>query len=235
MDWIIQFAAKFVKPTSFLGQRIMCGVRQAMTVFGAWLVAKKIADGTAVASLTDDVVSLTGIILPILANYLSHKNVKAAVQSERENPTPNPIIPSKEGTQGVGSPTNFHGLMLLALLPFFFLTGCASIQKASYNTIGTVVVSVETARESFVAYENQCLCVTQAQHDKVETVYRQYQAAMKLAQDVEVSVTASGGQNQTALQTAINAVTASAADLIALIEQLLPADKSLTLKNSLPK
>ena len=98
MDWLIRFASSWLNPTGMVGKVIIRAVRQGMVVFGAWLVGHKIADGTAVASLTDAIISLVGAALPVLVQFMSHWHTTVitanAVQAERDNPTPTPLQPT---------------------------------------------------------------------------------------------------------------------------------------------
>lgn len=135
-----------------------------------------------------------------------------------------------------GHPTCPRSVSLLGLLVVLALfTGCASLEHNAYVGIGATTTAVELARQAYIDHVNTCACVTTQQFTRVEADYLVYQRSVKVAQDIILQLKASGASNDSALQQALAAVAASSADVIALIETILPPPKTATLKLQLAK
>lgn len=118
-------------------------------------------------------------------------------------------------------------------LALALVMGCASLERNSYVAIGTITTGVELARQAYIDHANTCACVTEAEFANVRSLYEKYQLAARAVQTAVTVYKTSGDQNQ--LKLAINAATASAADLIRLVTSLLPPGDTARLKPKLPK
>lgn len=124
--------------------------------------------------------------------------------------------------------------LVLVLIPLCLCMACASTERAAYITTGGATEAVELARQAYVNHENTCKCVTQSEHDKVESYYLKYQAAAKLASDAITAYKSATVPNQAAFQAALNGATSAAVDSVSLIESLLPVSETTALKPKLP-
>jgi len=115
------------------------------------------------------------------------------------------------------------------------MAGCASVERTAYVTTGGLTTAVELARQAYVQHENTCKCVTQSEHDKVMNYYAQYQQAAQMAQVVITAYKAATVPNQAALTQALSEETTAANNVLVLVESLLPASETTTLKTKLPK
>jgi len=114
-----------------------------------------------------------------------------------------------------------HSAMLAVMV--VALCGCASMEILSYRTIGTVTISVEAARSTWNQYVKDGHA-TPDQMIQAQDVYTKYQSAMLVLSDIvtaakAVNPSTDSGQATPVWQAAIDAVSASAADFVALIGQ----------------
>lgn len=125
--------------------------------------------------------------------------------------------------------------MRFLLVVVLLTAGCASTERAAYITAGSLTTGVELARQAYVQHENTCNCVTQSEHDKVQSYYVKYQGAAKLAADAIAAYKNSTVPNSAALNATLASTTAAASDSIGLVESLLSVSETTTLKQKLPK
>jgi hypothetical protein len=108
-----------------------------------------------------------------------------------------------------------------------FLLGCVSPEQGAYRVIGSTATTVEAARQSWVAYVTQQRVILTGNElaDLEENVargsviYGQYQQAMKTAKAAVVAYKSAPADSSN-LNNAMSAVSAAAADFIALVNQI---------------
>lgn len=103
-------------------------------------------------------------------------------------------------------------LMVLAVL----IQGCTT-EKTAYRVVGSLAISVNVARKGWNDYA-RAGHATAAQVQKVADAYDKYALAMSAAESAVVSYK-SGAIDRTALQKALDAVSAASADILVLINQ----------------
>lgn len=99
------------------------------------------------------------------------------------------------------------------------LTGCANWKQASYKGTGTAVVTAEAAMKAWASYVVAGQA-TADQEAKVKAAYEKYQKAALTLIAAGKSATANG--NRAPFEIALTASAAAQADLVALIQSLLP-------------
>lgn len=122
-----------------------------------------------------------------------------------------------------------HIPFLSACALTLFLTACASFEKNTYRTLGSVATTTEAARKSWVDYVTQqrALQPDPAKRQdleikvlKVGVIYSQYQTSMRAAQSA-IAVYRSAPTNQAPVLTALGAVSAASGDLVALVNSVV--------------
>lgn len=124
---------------------------------------------------------------------------------------------------------------VFASLAIVLVVGCATLEKKAYVSLGATTVAVELAREAYIQHANECLCVTSSEYQKVQADYETYQASVKVAEDAVLAWKSADVGNEAALTAAINAVSASASDIIVLVRKLLPRPEADRLNKKLRK
>lgn len=127
----------------------------------------------------------------------------------------------------------FITISLLACL----VCGCHTPPvNIAVTTSASVETLVEAARGAFIQYENDCHCVTVSQDAQLKAAYEKYQAASQVAHDALVAYV-KVSEPDASLLSNVQSLAASAdtfaSDLIGLVEQFLPPDKSTTLKTKI--
>lgn len=112
-------------------------------------------------------------------------------------------------------------LLLLALI--ITMVACATPNRTSYRTVGSVVSAIEFASNAYYDYRNS------GHYDpvldaKIKEAYVKYQALEKVAKDAEKSYLANNLDQNSWLK-ALNAFSDSAADIIELVKKFVPKDK----------
>lgn len=122
-------------------------------------------------------------------------------------------------------PHSMIPVVALALM----LAACASFERNTYRTIGSVATATEAARKSWVDYVTQqrALQPDPAKRQdlelkvlKVGVIYSQYQTSMRAAQQA-IAVYRSAPTNQAPVLTALGAVSAASGDLVALVNSIV--------------
>lgn len=107
-------------------------------------------------------------------------------------------------------------ILIITLIVSAILCGCKSTELVAYRTLGAVAQSVDVAKH--VYYDLRATGhVTQEQDVLAKATYIKYQAAMKVAQDAELTFKTSVNKDETVWATAYSAVSASARDFVNLI------------------
>jgi type IV pilus biogenesis protein CpaD/CtpE len=121
------------------------------------------------------------------------------------------------------------GAALLVAAMTMVLVGCATPEKAAYNTLATTAQTVEAGRKAWVDYvtqQRQVLATgTQAraelemQVQQGAEVYAKYQQAMRVAR-AAVTTWKTAPQDQTALNTALDVLAKTAGEFIKFAGQI---------------
>jgi glycerol-3-phosphate O-acyltransferase len=124
---------------------------------------------------------------------------------------------------------------LISFVLVVVFAGCASVERNAYIATGSATTAVELARQAYIDHANTCHCVTESEFDRVRTVYEKYQLAAKAMQTAITEYKRADAPNRSALEAAIAIASASAADVITLVQSLLPPPEAEKLKTKLPK
>ncbi len=101
-----------------------------------------------------------------------------------------------------------------------FVMGCKSPTLTTTRVAGTTTITVDAAMQSWGEYVRSGRASV-SDRLKVREAYEKYQAAMRVAESVAVSVLAAP-EKQNAYQTALGAAAAASVEVLALIETLIP-------------
>lgn len=129
---------------------------------------------------------------------------------------------------GSGSVTTTASV-IIGVIGLLFMPGCASFERTSYRTIGTTNTLVEKAMYAWGDYVETGKA-TVADQIKVKELYLRYQASLRVARDVTLELKkqqAEGISNNEQWASVLNAVDASAADLLDLIALFLPDTQTI--------
>lgn len=125
------------------------------------------------------------------------------------------------------TPLFWIGIYLLPMLFGGAINGCKSPETTAYKTIGTQVITVEAAKkavaEAYVAKQ-----ISEKDFQAIRAISNKYDDAVKVERDAVMSYRT--GSDTNALSKAMIAVTASSADLMALILKFLPPANVAKLK-----
>lgn len=103
------------------------------------------------------------------------------------------------------------GIVSIGLVP-----GCSTPNRTAYVVEGVVINSVETATKVFLDLVVAGK-VTTAQEVAYRAKYNKYLSAQKVVEDIVNSVKPGETVDRTVLQAALNAVSASSADIISFV------------------
>src|SRR5947209_3517875 len=120
------------------------------------------------------------------------------------------------------------GLLLLqCIAAAALLAGCREPETAAYRTIGTVIVTVDSAMN---AYRDACRSglIASNLQEQVHAAYDTYHQALLMESNAVVTLKSTG--NTKPIYQAAALVTATSAQVIGLVQQFLPADRLLKLK-----
>jgi hypothetical protein len=118
-------------------------------------------------------------------------------------------------------------LVLLALAPGWFITGCKSPEQAALKITAGTVITVESGMKAFLDAQVAGL-VTPEQETIVRDSYMKYYTAVQAERDAIIAYKQGTDTNSLALVS--SAITAASGDLLQLIFQFLPPDRLAKLK-----
>lgn len=112
-------------------------------------------------------------------------------------------------------------LLLVTLLVSTLLCGCATPERSAFRSIGAIVITVDTATSAYYQYREHHY--NPALDLKIKEGYQLYQKTMAVVKDTEISYK-NGNVDRNSWEKLMDAVSASASDLIALIRSALPKE-----------
>lgn len=116
-------------------------------------------------------------------------------------------------------------ILFITFLVTSLLCGCQTPERTAYRTLGSIAITVDTAVQSYYHYRDATPAHYNADLDaKIKEGYLHYQAAMKVAQKAQESFK-TGILTEDVWEASLNAVSASAADIVSLIRSFLPKEK----------
>lgn len=116
-------------------------------------------------------------------------------------------------------------ILFVTLLVTSLLCGCSTPNRTAFRTIGSIVTVVDQSTQAYYTYRNASPSHYNADLDaKIKAGYSHYQDAMKVAQKAQESFK-QGVLTESVWQKSLDAVSASAADLVSLIRNFLPKEK----------
>jgi len=181
--------------TKFSGQN-------ALKFVGAWLIAHGYATQDQWTSIAGGIITMAGVVWHW---YELHAHAQATGQVKA------PALPA--------SVVKVASALALAF-GLLWVSGCGTVQSASYKAAGTTAVTVDTAMQAWGAYVATAHPSTN-QEQLVKTAYERYQAGMAAVCDAG-AIYASASQTNApaasaALQTAIGNANNEISDLETLI------------------
>ena len=126
-------------------------------------------------------------------------------------------------------------LTLCGVMMAVTLISCASFEKNAYISLGGTTTAVEIARQAYINYANNCLCVTSNQFRRVQNAYESYQTAAALTQQAIVNFKSAATPNENALKAALDGSAAETSNLLAVITSALPTNETARLNRTLAK
>lgn len=121
----------------------------------------------------------------------------------------------------------FLSLLLLAALLF---SGCKSTESNLYKATGVTVITVDGAMKAWADYVKTGRA-SQGDQDKARAAYEKYYRAILVEKAAIIAYKSSGETN--ALSKVLGTISAASAELVGLLETLLPTETVLKLKGEL--
>lgn len=107
-----------------------------------------------------------------------------------------------------------------------FLVACV-YEKTAFRTVGTLTTTVDAAMKAY-GDEVKLGHISADTQNTVKSAYDKYYAAIQVAQSVTLSYKA-GDATQSAVKQALDAATAAATPLIAMVKTFIPKEKAAAL------
>lgn len=155
-------------------EMLAAGIRWVLTLLGAWLAKKGLADNDMVTTIVGGAPALAALAWSIMHKQSTAKKVEDALY------TPVPSTPRPSGTTGTPG-TGVVSVMIGSLLVASFLSGCTTTQKrVSYQTLASIQTAVDASMKVFAkAYVDGK--VSEANKVKVFAIHEQYRACFATA------------------------------------------------------
>lgn len=121
-----------------------------------------------------------------------------------------------------------HLALLLTVMGLYFALGCTSPNRVAYQATGITMTTVNTGMRAWGDYVRTDGHVALVRQRQVKAAYEKYRASIGVARDGVIAYSDSKDTNQ--LSRVVVAVSASASELLGLLQLWLPADQALKLK-----
>lgn len=116
-------------------------------------------------------------------------------------------------------------LLITFIVSSLLCGGCSTWNRTAYKTLGTIALTVNTAKHAYEDYRDKPPGhYDKATDDKLKAMYLHYQATMAVAEKAQASLS-SGVIDKPAWQSIFNAVSASADEIVNLVRQFNPSFK----------